>query len=220
MVKLLENTYRSVNIGLVNELALMCDQLGIDVWEVIEAAKTKPYGFQAFYPGPGLGGHCIPIDPFYLAWKARLHGFEPRFIDLASQVNASMPHHVVQLVSDLLNEESKPLRGSSVHVLGVAYKRDVSDVRESPALIIMELLLKKGAKVSFSDPHVRRVELEDGTKLEGVSLDRCALEKKDCVLIVTDHAAVPWADIVRRSRLILDTRNALKGFRKPYIHTL
>jgi len=220
MVKLLENTYRSVNIALANELALMCHELGLDVWEVIEAAKTKPYGFQAFYPGPGLGGHCIPIDPFYLAWKARLHGFEPRFIDLASQVNAAMPQHVVRLVADLLNEQGKPVRGSRIHVLGVAYKRDVSDTRESPALGIMSLLRQKGAEVSFSDPHVESVRLPDGAEMRGVPLADCALEETDCVLIVTDHAAFPWAEIVERSPLILDTRNALREFKAGHVHKL
>ena len=220
MVKLLENTYRGVNIALVNEMALMCHHLGLDVWEVIEAARTKPFGFEAFYPGPGLGGHCIPIDPFYLAWKARLHGFEPRFIDLAGQVNASMPPHVVELVADLLNGEAKALRGSRIHVLGAAYKRDVSDVRESPALTIMELLLAKGALVSFSDPHVPSVRLASGTELRAVPLEECPLEQMDCVLIVTDHAAFAWAEVVRRSRLILDTRNVLKDFRLPHVHKL
>ena len=220
MVKLLENTYRSVNIALVNEMALMCHSLKLDVWEVIEAARTKPFGFEAFYPGPGLGGHCIPIDPFYLAWKARLQGFEPRFIDLAGQVNASMPQHVVELVMDLLNEESKALHGSRIHVLGAAYKRDVSDVRESPAITIMEMLAAKGARVTFSDPHVASVRLANGTGLESVPLGECPLEEMDCVLIVTDHAAFPWGEVARRSRLILDTRNVLKDFKKLHIHKL
>jgi len=220
MVKLLENTYRSVNIALVNELALMCHRLEIDVWEVIEAAKTKPFGFQAFYPGPGLGGHCIPIDPFYLAWKARLHGFEPRFIDLAGQVNAAMPAHVVGLVADLLNEQRKPVRGSRIHLLGAAYKRGVSDTRESPALTIMELLLQKGALLSYSDPHVPRVRLADGTELRSCQVRECPLERMDCVLIVTDHDEFPWEEVVRRSPLILDTRNVLAGFRARHVHRL
>jgi len=220
MVKLLENTYRSVNIALVNELALMCHHLDLDVWEVIEAARTKPFGFEAFYPGPGLGGHCIPIDPFYLAWKARLHGFEPRFIDLAGQVNASMPRHVVELAADLLNARSKPLRGSRIHVLGAAYKKGVSDVRESPALIIMELLLGKGAEVSYSDPYVPRVRLADGTELCSVPIERCPLEQMDCVVIVTDHDVFPWEQVARRSPLILDTRNVLRDFKGPHVHKL
>jgi UDP-N-acetyl-D-glucosamine dehydrogenase len=198
----------------------MCHRLGIDVWEVIEAAKTKPYGFQAFYPGPGLGGHCIPIDPFYLAWKVRLYGFEPRFIDLAGQVNGAMPEHVVALVADLLNDMEKPLRGSRIHLLGAAYKPDVSDVRESPAITIMELLSAKGARVSFSDPHVGSVRLGDGREVREVPLDAYPLEEADCVVIITDHSAFPWAEVVRRSRVILDTRNALRKFREPHIHRL
>jgi len=220
MVKLLENTYRSVNIAMVNELALMCHAMHIDVWEVIDAAKTKPYGFQAFYPGPGLGGHCIPIDPFYLAWKARLHGFEPRFIELAGQVNMAMPSHVVGLVSELLNDASKPVRGSRVHILGVAYKPDVSDVRESPALSIIELLLEKGARVSYTDSHVPRVQLDDGSFMEQTPLDAADLPGCDCALVVTDHADLPWDRIVAEAPLVLDTRNALKGRTEAHIHLL
>ncbi|MHC4788424.1 MAG: nucleotide sugar dehydrogenase [Planctomycetota bacterium] len=220
MVKLLENTYRSVNIAMVNELALMCHELDIDVWDVVDAAKTKPYGFEAFYPGPGLGGHCIPIDPFYLAWKARLHGFEPRFIDLAGRINAEMPRHVVQLIMDLLNDEGKPLRGSRVHVLGAAYKPDVSDTRESPALIIIESLLGKGARVTYTDSHVPEVELSDGTRLRSVPLEECALGESDCVVVVTHHSDFPWERIARVAPLILDTRNALKEFDAPHIHRI
>ena len=220
MVKLLENTFRSVNIAMANELALMCHEMGLDVWEVIEAAKTKPYGFQAFYPGPGLGGHCIPVDPFYLAWKARLHGFEPRFIELAGQVNTAMPKHVVTLAADLLNEHTKPLRGSRVHLLGMAYKPDVSDLRESPALIIAEMLIRRGAELTFSDPHVDSVRLETGQVLTGTPAAEAPLEEMDLVIVVTDHRAFPWAEIVRRSPLILDTRNALKGVKGDHIHRL
>ncbi|KPK65740.1 MAG: UDP-N-acetyl-D-glucosamine dehydrogenase [Planctomycetes bacterium SM23_32] len=220
MVKLLENTYRSVNIAMVNELALMCHELGIDVWEVVDAAKTKPYGFEAFYPGPGLGGHCIPVDPFYLAWKARLHGFEPRFIDLAGRINAEMPRHVVQLAMDLLNQQGKPLRDARVHVLGVAYKRDVSDTRESPALLIMEILGSKGALVSYTDDHVPAVTLADGTKMASVPLERSDLPWKDLVIIVTDHSDVPWGRVVKEARLILDTRNVLKDYDEEHIHKI
>ncbi len=220
MVKLLENTYRSINIAMVNELALMCHELGVDVWEVVDAAGTKPYGFQAFYPGPGLGGHCIPVDPFYLAWKARLHGFEPRFIDLAGRVNSSMPRYVVQRLADLLNDAGKPVRGSRVHVLGVAYKRDVSDVRESPALTIIELLLRKGAEVSYSDPHVPSVRLSDGARLESVELEESGLPDCDCALVVTDHSDFPWDWVVRHAPLVLDTRNALKGLDGGHIHRI
>ncbi|MHC5035012.1 MAG: nucleotide sugar dehydrogenase [Planctomycetota bacterium] len=217
MVKLLENTYRIVNIAMVNELAQMCHELGVDVWEVVDAAKTKPYGFEAFYPGPGLGGHCIPVDPFYLAWKARLHGFEPRFIDLAGRINAEMPRYVVQLIMDLLNAEGKPLRGAKVHILGVAYKPDVSDTRESPALIIIESLLNKGAHVSYTDGHVPRIILNDGTQLQSVELEKAGLPESDCVVIVTDHSDFPWQWIVENSPLILDTRNALGDFDEPHI---
>ncbi len=220
MVKLLENTYRSVNIAMVNELALMCHELGVDVWEVVDAARTKPYGFQAFYPGPGLGGHCIPVDPFYLAWKARLHGFEPRFIDLAGRINASMPRHVVERLAELLNRERKPVNGSHVHVLGVAYKRDVSDTRESPALVIIEDLLKRGAVLTYTDPHVPSVTLPDGTRLDSTPLEETNLPQCDCVLIVTDHAAFPWERIVAEAPLILDARNALRDWPQNHVHRI
>jgi UDP-N-acetyl-D-glucosamine dehydrogenase len=220
MVKLLENTYRSVNIALVNELALMCHELGVDAWEVVDAAKSKPYGFQAFYPGPGLGGHCIPVDPFYLAWKARLHGFEPRFIDLAGRVNAEMPRHVVQLCMDLLNEQGKPMRGSRVLVLGVAYKPDVSDTRESPALIIMESLCQKGADVRYSDMHVPELTLEDGRQFSSVDLKEETLGASDLVVVVTDHAEFPWHRVVKCGPLILDTRNVLKDYDEPHVHKI
>ncbi|MFO7956537.1 MAG: nucleotide sugar dehydrogenase [Candidatus Brocadiia bacterium] len=219
MVKLLENTYRSVNIAMVNEMALMCEGLGIDVWEVVDAAATKPYGFQAFYPGPGLGGHCIPIDPFYLAWKARLHGFEPRFIDLAGRINASMPRWVVTRAADILNDVGKPVRDSHIHVLGVAYKRDVSDVRESPALTIIDLLAEKGARVTYSDPHVPDITLPDESRLEAVP-PADALAECDLALIITDHAAFPWDRVASEAPLVLDTRNALKGHTGDHIHKL
>ncbi|MCD6416125.1 MAG: nucleotide sugar dehydrogenase [Planctomycetes bacterium] len=220
MVKLLENTYRSVNIAMVNELALMCQQLGVDVWEVVDAAKTKPYGFEAFYPGPGLGGHCIPVDPFYLAWKARLLGFEPRFIDLAGRINSSMPHYIVNRLTDLLNDAGRPVRDSRVHILGVTYKPDVSDLRESPALTIIDLLRRKGARITFSDPHVSALTLPDGTRLDGAPLEQGALAECDCALIVTDHSAFDWDYVVREAPLILDSRNALKNYNEDHIHKL
>ena len=210
MVKLLENTFRMINIGLVNEMALMCDRMGINVWEVIQAAATKPFGFMPFYPGPGLGGHCIPIDPFYLSWKTRQAGFEARFIELAGYINSQMPHFVVDKVQNALNDHSKPLKGSHVHVLGVAYKRDIDDVRESPALDIMHLLMKRGARVTYSDPRIARVKL-DSTEIG--ALDPLAESAAaDCVVLVTDHSDFPYAEIVDRGRLIVDTRNALKKF--------
>ncbi len=211
MVKLLENTFRSVNIGLVNELALMSATLGINVWEVIDAAATKPFGFMPFYPGPGLGGHCIPIDPFYLGWKARMHGFEPRFIELAGQVNESMPKFVVDKVTDALNDEAKPVRNARIHVLGVAYKKNVNDVRESPALQVIRLLLDKGARVTYTDSYVPQVR-EDGIGLDAVGV-REALEKgTDCVVLLTDHGDFNYAEIVHLAPLIVDTRNALRDF--------
>jgi UDP-N-acetyl-D-glucosamine dehydrogenase len=212
MVKLLENTFRSVNIGLVNEMCLMCDRMGIDVWEVIEAAATKPFGFLKFLPGPGLGGHCIPIDPFYLSWKAKMAGFEPRFIELAGQINASMPDYVVAKVADALNESRKSLKGSKVLILGVAYKANVNDTRESPAIDIMRELGAKGAKVSFADPHVREIRV-DGTLMRASRLSPKILKSNDCAVIVADHAAFDYGMIVRGSRAIVDTRNALRKYR-------
>ncbi len=210
MVKLLENTFRAVNIGLVNELALMCHRLGVDVWEVIEAAKSKPFGFMAFYPGPGLGGHCIPIDPLYLSWKARIVGFESRFIELASQLNAAMPEHVVERTAELLNRKGKALKGAKVLLLGVAYKRDVSDVRESPALEIVQHLARRGARVRYHDPFVPSFRT-DGLRLRSTALTPAALRAADCVVIVTDHEALDKRLVTKHSRLILDTRNALKA---------
>ncbi len=210
MVKLLENTFRMINIGLVNELAMMCDRMGINVWEVIEAAATKPFGFMPFYPGPGLGGHCIPIDPFYLSWKTKQAGIEARFIDLAGYINGQMPHFVVDKVQHALNNHSKPLKGSHVHVMGVAYKRDIDDVRESPALDIIHLLGKRGAKVTYSDPYVPKLQL-DGLNMESTDAVAAA-SAADCVMIVTDHRSVDYGPIVAGAKLIVDTRNALKAF--------
>jgi len=210
MAKLLENTFRSVNIGLVNELALMCHHLGVDVWEVIAAADTKPFSFLAHYPGPGIGGHCIPLDPHYLAWKARLAGFEPKFIGLASEINASMPRHVVQLTSDALNSHRKCLNGARILVLGVAYKPGVSDTRETPAMAIMTELRRRGAEVTYNDPFVPRFAVGE-TLLESQELTTEELGSADCVLIVTNHPGYDWDWVVRSSQLVVDTRNATKG---------
>jgi UDP-N-acetyl-D-glucosamine dehydrogenase len=209
MVKLLENTFRMINIGLVNEIAMMCDRMEINVWEVIDAAATKPFGFMPFYPGPGLGGHCIPIDPFYLSWKTRQAGIEARFIDLAGYINGQMPHFVVDKVQNALNDRGKPVMGSRVHICGVAYKRNIDDVRESPALDIMLLLQKRGAKLSYSDPHVPALAV-NGIDLKAEP--QVAAAAADCVVIVTDHDAFDLSRLVESSRLIVDTRNALKGF--------
>ena len=219
MVKLLENTFRSVNIGLVNELTMMCDKLRINVWEVIEAAATKPFGFMPFYPGPGLGGHCIPIDPFYLSWKAKLAGFEARFIELAGQVNSYMPIYVVTRIQDALNDFSKSLRYSKVLTLGVAYKGDIDDVRESPALDIMRMLLDRGAIVSYSDEHIPSFN-EFGLPMESMELTEELLEAQDLVLITTRHSYFDLEMIVRHSRLIMDTRNALKNFKDDHIYRI
>jgi UDP-N-acetyl-D-glucosamine dehydrogenase len=218
MVKLLENTFRAVNIGLVNELALMCDRMHIDVWEVVDAAKTKPFGFMAFYPGPGLGGHCIPIDPFYLSWKAKQSGFDPRFIELAGHINAGMPHYVVEKVADALNTRRKAVNGAKVLVAGIAYKRDIDDMRESPALDVMGLLHQKGAQVDYTDPHVPEVhgrEWSGGFDIRSVELTRGSLASYDCVVIVTEHRAFDYEAMVADADLIVDTRNAIKT---PYPH--
>ncbi len=209
MVKLLENTFRAVNIGLVNEIALMSHRMNIDVWEVIEAASTKPFGFMPFYPGPGLGGHCIPIDPFYLSWKARQNGFECRFIELAGHVNGSMPAFVVERVGEALNSQKKSINGSRIHVFGVAYKKDVSDMRESPALDVIELLHRRGAVLSYTDPHVPTLD-HGGLTLKSVP-ERDAAKKVDCAVICTNHAVFTYADMPKRFPLVVDTRNALKG---------
>ena len=211
MVKLLENTFRMINIGLVNEIALMCDRIDINVWEVIDAAATKPFGFMAFYPGPGLGGHCIPIDPFYLSWKTKQAGIEARFIELAGHINGSMPHFVVDKIQNALNEHMKPLKGSHVHVLGVAYKREIDDVRESPALDIIHLLGRRGAQISYSDPYVPTLRADGiGPEMTSIDPERGAAEA-DCVVIVTDHTKFDYPRIIEGARLIVDTRNALKG---------
>jgi UDP-N-acetyl-D-glucosamine dehydrogenase len=211
-VKLLENTFRAVNIGLVNEIAMMCDTLGIDVWEVIDAAATKPFGFMPFYPGPGLGGHCIPIDPFYLSWKAKQSGFEARFIELAGDINGHMPEYVVSKITATLNDQRKAVNGSRVLVLGVAYKRDIDDVRESPALDVMKLLHERGAEVEYSDPHVPFLTADawHGPRaLRAVALDPAVLESFDCVVVTTDHTAFDYGMLVEHSRSVVDTRNAI-----------
>jgi len=207
MVKLLENTFRAVNIGLVNEIALMCHRMNIDVWQVIDAAATKPFGFMPFYPGPGLGGHCIPIDPFYLSWKARQSGFECRFIELAGHVNGGMPEFVVERITDALNSAKKSINGSKIHLIGVAYKKDVGDVRESPALDILELLRRRGATLSYSDPFVPSLEI-DALTLNAVEP---AKADADCAVICTNHSAFDYEQIVKKFPLIVDTRNALRG---------
>ena len=211
MVKLLENTFRSVNIGLVNELAQMSQRLGIDVWEVIDAAKTKPFGFMAFYPGPGLGGHCIPVDPYYLSWKARMHDFEPRFIELAGIVNESMPRFVVERITEALNRQSKSVRDSKIHLVGIAYKRGVNDVRESPALNVMKLLFEKGAILSYSDPYVPKLR-EEGLELSSVPLEATLSNGCDCAVILTDHTEFDYGFIARNARAVVDTRNALRAY--------
>lgn len=215
MVKLLENTFRMINIGLVNELALMCDRMGINVWEVIDAAATKPFGFMPFYPGPGLGGHCIPIDPFYLSWKTKQAGIEARFIELAGHINGSMPHFVVDKVQNALNDHTKPLKGSHVHIAGVAYKRNIDDVRESPALDVIMLLEKRGANVTYSDPFVPVLKL-DGHQLAAEDLLGAA-ERADCVVVITDHVAFDYPALLNAAGLIVDTRNAMKGLKSEKI---
>lgn len=213
MVKLLENTFRAVNIGLVNEIAVMCKVLGLDTWEVIEAASTKPFGFMPFYPGPGLGGHCIPIDPHYLSWKLKTLKYNARFIELAGEINSNMPKVVVEMVVEALNREGKPVNGTKILVIGVAYKRDVNDVRESPALDIIELLKQKGGVVSYYDPHVPSLE-QFGIALK--SQEKVDYSSYDCVVIVTDHTDIDWGEVVEKSKLIIDTRNATKEFRKSF----
>jgi UDP-N-acetyl-D-glucosamine dehydrogenase len=208
LVKLLENTFRSVNIGLVNEMAIVCDKLGVDVWEVIEAAATKPFGFMKFLPGPGLGGHCIPIDPHYLAWKMRGLNYKTRFIDLAGELNTEMPVFWVRKVSEALNLQGRAVRGASVLVLGVAYKRNIDDIRESPALDIIRLLEGQGARVSYHDPHVPCFA-EDGHEYRSVALTPETVSAADCVMVVTDHSAIDYAMIKRRAKLVVDTRNAM-----------
>ena len=213
MVKLLENTFRSVNIALANEMAIMCDYLGIDVWEVIKGATTKPFGFMPFYPGPGIGGHCIPLDPFYLTWKSRLHGYEAKFIELAGEINKAMPKYVIGKIRDILNNRKKSINGSTVFILGVAYKKDVGDWRESPAIEIISMLLEKGANVWFNDPYVSEIKADD-TLMRSKELSKSLLRKSDCTVIITDHSAYDYKFIVESSSAVLDTRNAtgdLKG---------
>lgn len=209
MVKLLENTFRAVNIGLVNEVALMCEKLGLDTWEVIDAAATKPFGFMPFYPGPGLGGHCIPVDPLYLSWKLRTLKYEARFIDLADQINAGMPEVVVSRLQDALNDRCQAVRGSRLLVMGVAYKRDIDDVRESPSLDVIELLRQKGAQVEYHDPYVVSIRIGN-QQSHSVPLEN--IENYDAVLILTDHRCIDYAELCKKSRLLLDTRNATRGY--------
>jgi len=222
--KILENTYRSVNIAMVNELKVLFTRLGIDIWEVIEAAKTKPFGFQAFYPGPGLGGHCIPIDPFYLSWLARRHEMPTRFIELAGEINASMPLYVVEQVMEALNDMGKPVRGSRIGILGAAYKKDVDDPRESPAFRLMELLIQRGAIISYNDPHIPVLPSMRHYRVPRLASEPLTAEylaAQDCLVVATDHSAYDWEFIAEHARLIVDTRNAtkqvahkLKNFRK------
>jgi len=217
MTKLLENIYRCVNIAMVNELKLLCLRMGLDIWEVIDAASTKPFGFHPFYPGPGLGGHCIPIDPYYLSWKAKEFDFQTRFIELAGEVNTSMPYHVVTSVASAMNQRKKTINGSRVLVLGVAYKKDIDDLRESPALTVIELLQKEGAEVHYNDPYIpfvgkgRKYDLQ----MKSASLDE--ISSYDCVLIITDHSNYNYDEIVEKSQLVVDTRNATKGMTSPKI---
>ena len=214
MVKLLENTFRMVNIALVNEIALMCDRLGLDVWEVVKAAATKPFGFMPFYPGPGLGGHCIPIDPFYLSWKAKQTGFDPRFIELAGQINGQMPPFVVEKITDALNRHRKSINGSTVLILGIAYKHDIDDMRESPALDVMSLLHQKGARVTYADPYVPTLAARawhGGFDMQSGPLTAAAIAEADCVAILTEHRSVDYDMVLRSARLIVDTRNAIAG---------
>ncbi|MBT4868031.1 MAG: nucleotide sugar dehydrogenase [Planctomycetaceae bacterium] len=209
--KILENTYRAVNIALVNELKTLFDRLGIDIWEVVDAAKTKPFGFQPFYPGPGLGGHCIPIDPFYLTWLARKQGLATRFIELAGEVNSRMPEYVISRLADFLNEETKPIRGSKIALLGMAYKKDVDDPRESPSFELLDLLMKRGANVSYNDPHIAslpKMRHWDVPEMTSCELTPEYLAEQDCVLIATDHTAYDADFIVQHSKMVLDTRNA------------
>jgi UDP-N-acetyl-D-glucosamine dehydrogenase len=213
MVKLLENTFRAVNIGLVNEVAIMCARLGLDTWEVIQAAASKPFGFMPFYPGPGLGGHCIPIDPLYLSWKLKTLKYNARFITLADEINSGMPEFVVVMVADALNDRRKSVRGSRVLVAGVSYKRDIEDVRESPALDILELLHRRGAEVAYTDPFVPTLRLAD-SELRSVPISEAG--QYDCVVITTDHSAVDYAALVERAQLVVDTRNATRAMRAAH----
>jgi len=216
MAKLLENTFRSINIGLVNELAIMCKYLDVDVWEVINAAATKPFGFMPFYPGPGLGGHCIPIDPLYLSWKLKTLNYKARFIELADDINSSMPEHVTMLIADALNARKKSINGASIMLLGMAYKKDIDDLRESPALDVYANLRRRGARVTYHDPHIATFQYQTKT-IASVPLTRAAVRKQDCVVILTNHAAVDYRAAVRDAALVVDTRNATKGMRHAKI---
>lgn len=216
MVKLMENTFRSVNIALANEMALMCHKLGINVWEVIRAAETKPFGFMAFYPGPGLGGHCIPVDPYYLTWKARINGFEPRLIELAGQINSRMPAFTIGRIADALNDRQKSLKGSKIFALGITYKRDTTDMRESPAIEVLRGLCGKGAVVYYSDPYVPSLELDDQV-IKSTDPIPAVLRSMDCVVVLTDHSAFNYGMVAAHSPLILDTRNVLRDFSSPNI---
>lgn len=215
-VKLLENTFRSVNIGMANEMALMCQKLNINVWDVIFAASTKPFGFMPFYPGPGLGGHCIPIDPFYLSWKAKMSGFESRFIELASQVNSTMPAFVVEKITDALNSTKKSVNGSQILIIGVAYKNDINDIREAPSLDVINLLQAKGAKIVYSDPYVPAIKINNST-ISASDLTENLLAESDCAVIITNHSVFDCNLIVKHSTVLVDTRNALKDFKDEHI---
>jgi UDP-N-acetyl-D-glucosamine dehydrogenase len=219
MVKLLENTFRNVNIALANEMARMCRKFNLNVWEVIDAAKTKPFGFMPFYPGPGLGGHCIPVDPYYLTWKAKLNGFEPRLIEMATIINGQMPGFTVSRIAEALNKHKKSLNGSSILAVGITYKRDVNDTRESAALEVVKLLIEEGANVSYSDPYVGEIKIA-GERLCSVSLAPQLLQSMDCVVILTDHSLLDYSMIAAESRMILDCRNALRDFPASNIHPL
>jgi UDP-N-acetyl-D-glucosamine dehydrogenase len=214
LTKILENTFRAVNIGLANEMALIADRLGVDIWEVIDAAATKPFGFMRFHPGPGLGGHCIPVDPHYLAWKMKTLQYRTRFIELASEVNAEMPRHVVAKVTEALNEVAKPVNGSRILLLGISYKSDVDDVRESPALDVMQILESKGGEVAYHDPHVESVQL-DGEERTSVGLDAETLEAQDVVVVTTDHAAIDYDLVMEHAGTVVDSRNVLAGREGP-----
>ncbi len=216
MVKLLENTFRAVNIGLVNEMALICDRLGIDVWEVIDAARTKPFGYMPFYPGPGIGGHCIPSDPIYLAWKVRVHGFEARFIDLASQINGAMPEYVVEKAAKVLNDRRMALKGARVLLLGLAYKKDVGDLRDSPAFDVARLLAERGAVIAYHDPFVPSTELA-GARYRSTPLTIAALRRSDCVVLLTNHSSVDYAFVLREAPVIVDTRNQYAGVKSKRV---
>ncbi|NIL99703.1 MAG: nucleotide sugar dehydrogenase [Acidobacteria bacterium] len=214
MIKLLENTFRAVNIGLVNEIALMCEKLGLDVWEVIDGAATKPFGFMRFYPGPGIGGHCIPLDPHYLSWKLKTLNYSARFIELASEINGQMPHEVVRRAADLLNDKKKSVKGSKILVLGVTYKKDTGDVRESPALDVIRLLEQRGAKISYHDPFTPRLSVDGAKTYRRSALNKASLSRADLVLVITDHSTYDYDQIVRDAALILDTRNATRSVKR------